>query len=310
MSNQPQKPQPSSQPLAQSTNQLGLTDVAKKPELVEQALRDQIEVEKAALLEVIDSHVKNLQIVLSPEYDKVKRMMVDVRNAEDRVLFRQRQIRELEERYVAEENKYKGRIALAESKLKAIAAEYPERFKEVAALKESVAQHKQVLKDLGFEAKQAQEQIRDRRAYLNEQEDIIAKALDEGNQQLKSKRQELEEVKLEQEEYLRQKMLAEGEMYQANRDREATQKKLKDIQATYEEKAAELRASLGEIQRQSQEAAAKHRTILIDVEAKLAELNVKEKELASKSDIMQKAQIDLNRKQRKLESDQALYSSR
>lgn len=236
--------------------------------------------------------------------------MIDLKNAEDRTAFRRRQIQELEELYKIEESKHKDKVAGLEAKLRAVAAEHVERSNEIATLKETADQHRKVLKDVDLKVKEIQEQIRDRRAYLNEQEDIIAKALDEGNQQLVAKRREIEEAKLEQEEYLRQKLMAERDSYLANQEREVTSKKLKDLQEAYDQKAGELREALSKLRGEVERAGAEYRETLKGTEVLLTELSVKEKELAGKADVLEKASIDLSRRQRKLESDEAIYHSR
>lgn len=160
------------------------------------------------------------------------------------------------------------------------------------------------------EVKDLQEQIRDRRAYLNEQEQLIAEALDEGNEQLKAKQRELEQAQSEKEEVLRQVFAAQGKALTATKEAGLAIEKTAQLKTAYEKKALELRASLQQLQKSVDEANETLRQTSEDAEARIKMAQMLDKEVQTRKEILEKAVKDLQDQRRKLESDQAVANSR
>jgi chromosome segregation ATPase len=306
---QPQPPLQSTSPSTQTSPKTGEAS-REVQESVERTLRDQIEVEKSAISEVIDSHIRSIQGLLSPDYDKLTKSNHELNIVAERIKIGEREIAEIKQRHKVEEDRSKAEIKKAQTELGAVKEEYTVRYKKSEEVKEIITQNQHFISNLQAEVKKLQEQIRDRRAYLNEQEDIIAKAIDEGNEQLKAKRREIEEAKLEHEDALRQVILSKHSASVASQEIDATNQKLLDVQAKYDEKAASLRSSLANLNVQVEKAAEQLRITAKETETRLAQAKMAEKEINEKNDLLKRTSIDLDRQRRKLESDQALYSSR
>lgn len=169
----------------------------------------------------------------------------------------------------------------------------------------------QSLKDLlSKEIKDLQEQVRDRRAYLNEQEDIIAKAVDQGNEVIRSKRQELEEIRLEHEDLLRKCVQTKQKLDQVEGLKEVTSARTNELQATYEKRAGEMRRSLAGLQSQIVEASQTLQRVSLDTELRLTRVETKEKELAERQRLTEVAYMEMTKRRLKLESDEAVYNAK
>jgi hypothetical protein len=157
------------------------------------------------------------------------------------------------------------------------------------------------------EIKDLQEQIRDRRAYLNEQEELIAQALDEGNQQLKAKRVGIEEVQLEKEDLLRQIIESKQTAAEAAKEAEDAVEKTAQLKIAYEVRATQLKGSLKELQQAIDENTKTLQRISVDTEIRLRNAEEKEKALDERARILDQQTKDLNDAKRKFDSDKSLY---
>lgn len=173
-----------------------------------------------------------------------------------------------------------------------------------AELKEA---HK-TLRALRAEVADAKGEVRERRAYLNQQEELIQGALSAGNEQLISAQRNIESARLEKERLLREVINLRKDREDAADQADIATDRLGALDSKYQETAVVFKQALDELRGQIKEASSELKRTNLEVEAKSTGLAVREKALQTSEEVNAKHEEDLRARELRFKSNQSIYN--
>lgn len=191
---------------------------------------------------------------------------------------------------------------------------------ELATVKDNLRIANNKLNDLLLVSKQKQDeannklsntniQITERWKYYKEQEAIITKTVDDGNEQLLSLKYEVQGIENQKEPLLKQifELTTAKTTLQVKHD--LLENKLNSLQIKYDTRAGTLRASLMDINVQLAEATKELNLVKRERDKIAKAMKLKEEELIAREDALRKSQADLATEKRRFNSRVSIYEN-
>lgn len=232
--------------------------------------------ESATLDETITVKKRQLSKAAQDHAEKLKRFELDEAKFEPRIL----ELKESMNQMMAEINKVKGELRDGHKALRALKAEEVD----------------------------AKEQIKDRRAYLNQQEDLIQEVLGSGNEQLADMLGKVDAAQVEKEGILAQILSLREQKAVAETEAEIAVARVEPLELKYKEMADTYRQALDESRAQLQEVSAKLKKVSLEVEAKVVGMETRENDVAVRETANAEHEKDLRDRELRYKSNQSIYN--
>lgn len=154
---------------------------------------------------------------------------------------------------------------------------------------------------------QVEQEIKDRKVYLLEQEELIEKSADEGNNKLQDVGREYKKFELEREELLT-KLHADTTASTRLEDIITNQQlAIDNLRQRYEDAATEYRQKLTDVKMEIATAQDEAKKVSAETDGKLLELRAERAEIEVAREVIVKQKADLVSEKRRLESQRSVY---
>lgn len=154
---------------------------------------------------------------------------------------------------------------------------------------------------------QVEQEIKDRKVYLLEQEELIEKSADEGNNKLQDVGREYKKFELEREELLT-KLHADTTASTRLEDIITNQQlAIDNLRQRYEDAAIEYRQKLTDVKMEIATAQDEAKKVSAETDGKLLELRAERAEIEVAREVIVKQKADLVSEKRRLESQRSVY---
>jgi hypothetical protein len=264
------------------------------------------------LEERINEEQKALESDLTLRLEAAQRLLnqdkAELVSLEERIKAGKERLQMSSDEYKATQTKLALEVAEKKLQLKDLDADIFDLRSSKAKARDELKAVESLLREIKKEVKDTREEIRDRRAYLNQQEESIQIALENGNSDLLAKRGEINQAMSSKEALLRDILVLEQEKSQAVQEGEVTTAQLEQLHVRYNDTAANYRASLGELQQDIVVASSNLRDTNLEVQSRLELASVREQELEAKAHELEAKEAELLKRELRFQSNSQIYN--
>jgi predicted nucleic acid-binding Zn-ribbon protein len=186
--------------------------------------------------------------------------------------------------------------------------------KSLQQLNDAIGEKNKALKQINLKQESTisrlddiERKITERSKYLEDQEALIAQAIEEGNLRLHQLRFDAEQVENKKNEHLKDIITLQNDRGGLQDNISLLKGKLEKIERDFNERSIVLHDSLRSINEDIKEAKNNYQVIISEADKKLQFLETKEKELTVKSNLLDKKQEDIWAESRRLDSKKSIY---
>ncbi len=268
--------------------------------LADLAQRERILAEKESILQNLQLEQQATQQLLNSDKTELRNIGTKIVVAKEQLIQLDRDKQQVIQSNQEDLVKYKAKLATIDESIHAARA-------AKAKVETKIKELQPVAPQLRHEVTEINEQIKERKTYLLEQEAVIDNLAKEGNKRLVDLNNGIERLKLEKEQILR-------DIYTLKEDRVAKEAafvvlehKLEFLQTKYDELAKNLRRSLTDLKAQITVTDNRYKQLLAQSEQLQTAWDIREREVSGREKALEQASKELQKRELRFKSNQAIY---